>query len=132
MTYRYTVRSPAGAVISLHGGYLGALNAIATIRARAMREGRASDEHIYDEQLGRAVDSPIDELLTMAADSVSAETSGTRRRGPSGSVRDRDEALWRRLKAQAALDARRVGECLNEALAEWLERHETRARDVVE
>ena len=58
MRYRYTVRASDRAVLSRHQNYLGALDAVAGLRAAATREGRESPEYVYDERLKRVVSPP--------------------------------------------------------------------------
>lgn len=50
--YRYEVRDASGAALSRHRSRLAALDALATLRARAAREGTATDAAIWDVQAG--------------------------------------------------------------------------------
>lgn len=57
-TYPYSVRSGSGEILSQHRLLIGALDALATIRARAERDGVQGIEYIYDERAGSVTTPP--------------------------------------------------------------------------
>ncbi len=66
MRYRYHVRNAGGEILSRHSSYTGALDALASMRRRAQRDGQQSGEYIYDVARQARIEDPLGTLIETA------------------------------------------------------------------